>query len=86
MSYLANIKNALSTYATETDDRAIILKGAWGTGKTHLWEQVVLEKRDSFKKRNYSYVSLFGINNLKDLKRTLFENKVLSDKAHLGPN
>jgi hypothetical protein len=86
MSYLSSIKEVLSTFGSEDNDRAVIFKGAWGTGKTHLWRQVVLEKRDLFQKRNYSYVSLFGINSLKNLKQALFENKVAKESAHIIPN
>ncbi len=86
MTYLSSIKEVLTSFSTESNDRAVIFKGAWGTGKTHLWKQVVLAKRDSFHKRNYSYVSLFGLNNLRDLKQALFENKVARENAHIAPN
>ncbi|KAB5618669.1 hypothetical protein F7234_23080 [Pseudomonas putida] len=86
MTYLSSIKEVLTSFSTESNDRAVIFKGAWGTGKTHLWKQVVLAKRDSFHKRNYSYVSLFGLNSLRDLKQALFENKVARENAHIAPN
>ena len=86
MTYLSSIKEVLTSFSTDPNDRAVILKGAWGTGKTHLWKQVVLTKRESFHKRNYSYVSLFGLNNLKDLKQALFENKVARENAHIAPD
>lgn len=86
MTYLSSIKEVLTSFSTDSNDRAVILKGAWGTGKTHLWKQVVLTKRESFHKRNYSYVSLFGLNNLKDLKQALFENKVARENAHIAPD
>lgn len=77
-------KSALVDFVKGEKDRAIVLKGDWGTGKTHLWKQVVLESRDSFRKRNYSYVSLFGLNSLKDLKRSIYENKVYRERAHIA--
>lgn len=78
------VKTALVDFVKGEKDRAIVLKGDWGTGKTHLWKQVVLESRDSFRKRNYSYVSLFGLNSLKDLKRSIYENKVYRERAHIA--
>lgn len=57
---VSKVKSALVDFVKGEKDRAIVLKGNWGTGKTHLWKQAVLESCDSFNKRNYSYVSLFG--------------------------
>lgn len=78
------VKAALVDFVKGEKDRAIVLKGAWGTGKTHLWRQVVNQSRDTFYKRNYSYVSLFGLNSLKDLKRAIYENKVYRERAHIS--
>lgn len=78
------VKSALVDFVKGEKDRAIVLKGDWGTGKAHLWKQVVLESRDSFHKRNYSYVSLFGLNSLKDLKKSIYENKVYRERAHIA--
>lgn len=78
------VKSALVDFVKGEKDRAIVLKGDWGTGKTHLWKQVVRESRDSFNKRNYSYVSLFGLNSLKDLKKSIYENKVYRERAHIA--
>jgi len=81
---VSKVKSALVEFVKGEKDRAIVLKGDWGTGKTHLWKQVVLESRDSFYKRNYSYVSLFGLNSLKDLKKSIYENKVYRERAHIA--
>lgn len=81
---VSKIKSALVEFVKGEKDRAIVLKGDWGTGKTHLWKQIVRESRDSFNKRNYSYVSLFGLNSLKDLKKSIYENKVYRERAHIA--
>lgn len=81
---VSKVKSALVDFVKGEKDRAIVLKGDWGTGKTHLWKQVVLQSRDSFHKRNYSYVSLFGLNSLKDLKKSIYENKVYRERAHIA--
>ena len=81
---VTQVQQALTDFATAAEDRAVVLKGEWGTGKTHLWRQVVLKKRDVFKSASYSYVSLFGLNSLQDLKQALYENKVSRDRAHIG--
>lgn len=81
---VSKVKAALVDFVKGDKDRAIVLKGDWGTGKTHLWKQVVFQSRDSFHKRNYSYVSLFGLNSLKDLKKSIYENKVYRERAHIA--
>jgi len=52
------------------------IKGKWGTGKTHLWNQLLKENKDKVKFEKYSYVSLFGINSLDVFKYAIFENTV----------
>ncbi|MBL3635564.1 MULTISPECIES: P-loop NTPase fold protein [Pseudomonas syringae group] len=86
MEHVETIKLTLKNFATEETNGSIVLKGAWGTGKTFLWNQIVRYHGKDFKNRNYSYVSLFGISTLKDLKRALFENKVLRENASSKPS
>lgn len=61
-----------------------MLKGDWGTGKTYLWSSVLKQKKEKISRRKYSYVSLFGVSNLADLKRGVFENVVSSETADVG--
>lgn len=73
---LSSVRLALESFATATENRAIVLKGPWGTGKTYLWKTVVRQKKEKFHLPKYCYVSLFGINSLAELKREIFENSV----------
>jgi hypothetical protein len=75
------VQKALQHFATSKDGRAIVMKGDWGTGKTFIWQKTLENHRSSFTKANYSYVSLFGVASLADLKRTIFTNIVERDKA-----
>lgn len=76
------VKKALHDFSVKGHGSAIVLKGDWGTGKTFLWETVVREHGAQFRHKRYSYISLFGINSLKDLKRSIFENTVFSAGAN----
>jgi Cdc6-like AAA superfamily ATPase len=78
---IAQVEKALIDFAVHKTGSAIVLKGEWGTGKTHLWNKVIKNHRGSFVRKTYSYVSLFGLNSLPDLKRSIFENSVPTDKA-----
>lgn len=75
------VEKALHDFAVKQMGSAIVLKGEWGTGKTHLWNSIIANHKSRFARANYSYVSLFGINSLADLKRSIFENTVPSRKA-----
>ncbi|MEE8873655.1 P-loop NTPase fold protein [Pseudomonas helleri] len=75
------VEKALHDFAVKRIGSAIVLKGEWGTGKTYLWNSVIEKHRANFARVNYSYVSLFGINSLVDLKRSIFENSVPSKNA-----
>lgn len=59
-------QNLLLTLASP-DHRVIALTGKWGTGKTHLWQQVRDTAKDDTIKKAAS-ISLFGVSSLVDLK------------------
>lgn len=71
---MAIVKEVLEKFAIEHECSAIVLKGKWGVGKTHLWDSVIRAKKERLDKSFYSYVSLFGIGSLKDLKQAIYEN------------
>ncbi len=63
------VARTLDAFVSSKYGGAIVLFGPWGTGKTHFWKQDVAVKlmKKPWKKR-YSYVSLFGITSLQELK------------------
>lgn len=75
------VQKALHHFASTKGSRAIVLKGDWGTGKTFIWNKVIENHRNDFAQPNYSYVSLFGLSSLADVKRSIFTNTVKSPKA-----
>ncbi|MGI1145171.1 P-loop NTPase fold protein [Pseudomonas aeruginosa] len=78
------VSSALERFISEQEAKAIVLKGDWGTGKTYLWDSVLKQKKEKISRRKYSYVSLFGLSNLSDLKRGIFENVVSSETADVS--
>jgi hypothetical protein len=54
----------------------LCITGEYGVGKTFLWRSVLddLRKSKGLSLERYSYVSLFGLNSLDDIKSSLFEN------------
>ena len=89
------IEKQLLRFLQSRQPEAVCVSGAWGIGKTYLWTNIVLPQSVSLphfsglpddmpagevKYQAYSYVSLFGINSLAELKRSIFETRVSRDK------
>ncbi|MEO9884931.1 MAG: hypothetical protein ABJR05_12030 [Balneola sp.] len=69
-----NIDYSLTQFIKSEIPQSIILKGNWGIGKTYHWEYFIKENQHLLNEAKYSYVSLFGLKNLDDLKFSIFEN------------
>lgn len=76
---LAKTKAQLVELLANPDNSVIALSGKWGTGKTHLWNEVKRESQDE-KVHKALYVSLFGLSTIDQVKRKLME-KALPDAA-----
>jgi hypothetical protein len=58
------------------DDQVLVIKGAWGVGKTYFWDKYIetrIKKKD-LKQIAYSYVSLFGKASLADIRASVFQS------------
>jgi len=69
---LEKTKKQLIELLGQSDNRVIALSGKWGTGKTHLWNEVKKESKDE-KIQLALYVSLFGLSTVDQVKRKLME-------------
>lgn len=78
---ISKIKQSLTDFLNEDDSLVVAIRGAWGIGKTHFWERFIknLERNDNEKFLSYSYVSLFGIESISELKNSIFEHTVKRD-------
>lgn len=67
-----SIEARLDSFLSSKEAGAIVLQGKWGTGKTYFWRHTIMAPvlAKPWKKR-YSYVSLFGIESLAELKSAL---------------
>ena len=75
MSNIKKVKSSLDSFLVDKTP-VLVLKGAWGVGKTYFWNEYIKENISN-KRANqiaYSYVSLFGLNSLEQLKTKIFEN------------
>jgi hypothetical protein len=66
----------IARFLRDSEPGVLCMTGEWGVGKTFLWRSVLDDLRASkgLSLTRYSYVSLFGLNSLDDMKVSLFEN------------
>ena len=69
---IESTKKQLIELLKRADINVIALSGKWGTGKTHLWNEVKKESKDE-KVQKALYVSLFGLSTVDQVKRKLME-------------
>lgn len=80
---LKKTKDQLVKLLGQADSSVIALSGKWGTGKTHLWNEVKGESSDDSVKKAL-YVSLFGLSNVDQIKRKLIETAIPGVESHGG--
>jgi hypothetical protein len=70
------IRDEIGKFLKRAAPEALCIRGKWGVGKTFAWV-TCLEDAQANKVvalKQYSYVSLFGVNSLDELKFAIFEN------------
>ena len=91
------VQRELERFLESEKPEALCVSGAWGIGKTYLWSNIVMpnvgnlpsqgassrtSSQEEIDYQFYSYVSLFGLNSLNELKRAIFESKRSREKWH----
>ena len=72
------VKEEIAKFLARRDAEVLCVRGRWGVGKTFAWS-IGLEAAHQAKTiqlPRYSYVSLFGVNSLDELKFAIFENVI----------
>lgn len=72
----AQVKLALRSVITSPVPTVVVLKGKWGRGKTYLWKDSLKKfaAREPERWSRYSYVSLFGVESLAELRDAVLAN------------
>ncbi|MBD3727286.1 MAG: hypothetical protein IE936_09505, partial [Moraxella osloensis] len=72
------IHSQIKTFLQSPSPEVIAIKGHWGVGKTFAWNKWLNDAKANGQigLTRYSYVSLFGINSLDDLKQAIFQNTI----------
>lgn len=81
------IVDAVTTYVRDENAKyAILIDGEWGSGKTYLYENYLVEAIDSIeigkKERKYNvYISLYGTSSIETLAKQLITNYLIYTKC-----
>lgn len=71
-----NVRAAIDSFLATKSEQVLCVRGAWGTGKTYMWDTALKaaarDKKVPFEK--YAKVSLFGLNSVKEIKREIFQS------------
>ena len=83
---LEDVTNEIRQYISDDEPDALVIKGKWGVGKTFLWAKLLIQSNQSgtIARPKYAYVSLFGIDNIEQLKHSIFENTISSEFIDSG--
>ncbi len=82
------IKEAVVNYIRDENARyAILIDGAWGSGKTYLYENYLTDAIDTIEvgkneRKHNVYISLYGISNIDSLAKQLFTNYLIHVKGN----
>jgi hypothetical protein len=70
------VKLAMHQFLANDTPEVLCIKGKWGTGKTHAWDDAVKESKanDKMSIKRYAYVSLFGMNDPSDIMQSICVN------------
>jgi hypothetical protein len=73
---VASVRAEIGKFLGRADAEVLCIRGKWGVGKPYLWRQQfdVAKAAKQIAAPHYSYMSLFGVNSLDELKLAMFEN------------
>jgi hypothetical protein len=82
------IESEIRKFLATSEPEVLCISGQWGVGKTFAWNRYLkdAQKRATIALKRYSYVSLFGVNSLDELKYSIFENSVKSSEIGVEPS
>ena len=72
------VNDEIAKFLSRPNAEVLCIRGKWGVGKTYTWDKQISAAQiaKAVKLPRYSYVSLFGINSLNELKFAIFENVI----------
>lgn len=78
-----NVRAAIERFLVSKKPQVLCIRGAWGTGKTYTWDDVLVKAVNAkrVEARKYAKASLFGLNSIKEIKREIFQSSIDIDQV-----
>src|ERR1044072_3032613 len=78
---VTQVKKIVEDFIADARNDLLVIKGEWGVGKTYFWNDTVRKASEvkSIAHKHYSYVSLFGLKNLEDVKTEVAASRINSE-------
>jgi hypothetical protein len=72
------VRDEIARFLGRAEPEVLCIRGKWGVGKTYTWttQLEAAQKAKTIALLRYSYVSLFGVNTIDELKFAIFENVI----------
>ena len=71
------VESILDYIRSDYTDYAIMINGEWGSGKTYFWNHKIRNRIENMtvngKKLTTIYMSLYGISNLEEISKKIYE-------------
>lgn len=80
------VEEQIVNFLESSRPEVLVIVGKWGVGKTFEWERLTKGHKSDIALKSYSYVSLFGLKNLTEVKDVAFLNAVDTNKIDEGPD
>src|SRR2546423_14187347 len=78
---IRQVRKVVEDFISNDRSDLLLIKGEWGVGKTYFWNDIVqtASVARSIGHKHYSYVSLFGLNNLEDVRTEISASRISSE-------
>ena len=85
---VALVTQVIQTFLTTPTPQVLCIRGKWGVGKTYIWDKI---RKQSIADGTvalpfYAYVSLFGLQNIDEVRQSIFENSVPTTNLEFRPD
>lgn len=78
----SNVRAEIERFLRSPSPEVLCISGRWGVGKTYSWQTFLREEEGAGRLGvdRHAYVSLFGLNNLCELRSAIVENTVVAGR------
>lgn len=79
------IKEEINRFLSSDIPEVMVIRGEWGIGKTVAWNKFLQEFKKNIRLKKYSYVSLFGLDDINMLEPAIFREMIPKENIGESP-